>query len=310
MIALERVTKRYGGTTALKEVSFRIPRGEITGLLGRNGAGKTTALNLMTGYFPPDEGRVLVDGMDMLERSRDCKRRIGYLPERPPLYDEMSVRDYLGFVCDLREVAPRARRKHVEEILSLCGLEEVGDRINGHLSKGYRQRVGIAQALCGNPEVLILDEPTVGLDPQQAVEIRELIRALGEEHTVLFSSHILSEVQLLCSSVLILHEGRLVRSFRLTGEQRDEIRLRLRAAGRENELAAALRSIACVRSVEPLDTAEGETELRLTGAKEDERGRLEDQVFRLLSAMDAPIREMRREKENLEEVFLESTRDA
>ena len=310
MIALERVTKRYGGTTALKEVSFRIPRGEITGLLGRNGAGKTTALNLMTGYFPPDEGRVLVDGMDMLERSRDCKRRIGYLPERPPLYDEMSVRDYLGFVCDLREVAPRARRKHVEEILSLCGLEEVGDRINGHLSKGYRQRVGIAQALCGNPEVLILDEPTVGLDPQQAVEIRELIRALGEEHTVLFSSHILSEVQLLCSSVLILHEGRLVRSFRLTGEQRDEIRLRLRATGRENELAAALRSIACVRAVEPLDTAEGEAEFHLTGAKEDERGRLEDQVFRLLSAMDAPIREMRREKENLEEVFLESTRDA
>ena len=310
MIALERVTKRYGGTTALRDVSFRVPRGEITGLLGRNGAGKTTALNLMTGYFPPDEGRVLVDGMDMLEQSRDCKRRIGYLPERPPLYDEMSVRDYLGFVCDLREVAPRARRKHVEEILSLCGLGEMGDRLNGHLSRGYRQRVGIAQALCGSPEVLILDEPTVGLDPQQAVEIRELIRALGREHTVLFSSHILPEVQQLCSSVLILHEGRLVRSLQLTEEQRGEIRLRLTAAGQGNELAAALRSVGCVRSVEILSAADGEAEMRLTGEREDERGRLEDQVFRLLSAKDVPIREMRRERENLEEVFLESTRDA
>ena len=311
MIALEHVSKTYGQHIALKDVSFQIQRGQIAGLLGRNGAGKTTALNLLTGYFPPDEGRVTVDGMDMLEKPRECKRRIGYLPERPPLYDEMTVRDYLSFVSDLREVAPGDRKRHVEEILSICDLEETAERVIGNLSKGTRQRVGIAQALCGNPETLILDEPTVGLDPKQVVEIRELIRRLGEGRTILFSSHILSEVQQLCDQVLILHEGRLIRSFNLRegqGKGAAVLQLRLSVRGKESELLPAIRSIPCVRSAEPLPREEAETaEIRITGSGADDRGRLTDQLFHLLAAMDAPIRGLRPEKDDLETVFLEAT---
>ena len=201
MIELEHVTKLYGSIPALRDVSLHVPKGQTAGLLGRNGAGKTTALNLMTGYFPPTEGKVRIGGKDMLADPRACKRMIGYLPEKPPLYDEMTVEEYLIFVCELREVVRKANKAHVEEILELCALQDMRQRMIGHLSKGYRQRVGIAQALCGSPEILILDEPTVGLDPKQTVEMRELIRRLGEDHTVLFSSHILSEVQQLCSRV-------------------------------------------------------------------------------------------------------------
>lgn len=176
MIELDHVTKRFGNVCALQDLSLHVRGGEILGLLGENGAGKSTALNLITGYFPPTAGRVLVGGTDMLQAPRACKRLIGYLPERPPLYDEMTVRDYLTFVCRLREVEGRAIRGHIDELMAQCGLTEVAGRVIGHLSRGYRQRVGLCQALCGDPEVLVLDEPTVGLDPRQVVEIRDMIR--------------------------------------------------------------------------------------------------------------------------------------
>lgn len=309
MISLDHVTRKYGRTVALKDVSLTAERGKITGLLGRNGAGKTTALNLLTGYLPPDEGRVLVDGMDMLLQPRECKRRIGYLPERPPLYDEMTVRDYLKFVCDLREVVPAEKESHTAEIVEICGLGEVRDRVIGHLSKGYRQRVGIAQALCGSPEVLILDEPTVGLDPMQVVDIRELIRALGREHTILFSSHILSEVQQLCDRAVILHEGRLIRSFDMkAGGESGTVRLRLSVLGKESEILPAIRSLSCVQRTEKLPgETNGVTEVRIIGKEGDERGLLTDQLFHLLAAMDRPIRRMTPETDDLETVFLEAT---
>ncbi len=307
MISLEHATKRYGKITALRDVSFQVGEGQVTGLLGRNGAGKTTALNLLTGYFPPDEGRVTVDGMDMLDRPRECKRKIGYLPEKPPLYDEMTVLEYLRFVCDLREVVRGARGKHVDEILALCSLEKERDRLIGHLSKGYRQRLGIAQALCGSPGVLILDEPTVGLDPMQVVEIRELIRALGKDHTIIFSSHILSEVQQLCSSVLILHEGRLQGNFDLREKEEKEQCLHLTAAGPAESLISGLRSIGSILKIEKLSTGPEGTGLRIVCRPGDERGRTTDQIFRLLAALDAPIREMTPERDSLEETFLELT---
>ena len=197
MIELRHVTKRYGAVEALHDVSFRAPEGQIVGLLGQNGAGKSTTLNILTGYLPPTSGQVLVDGMDLLQNARECKRLIGYLPEKPPLYDEMTVRAYLK----------SAIAAHVEDIIRTCGLSEVAHRLIGHLSKGYRQRVGVAQSLCGNPKVLVLDEPTVGLDPRQVVEIRALIADLGKTHTVIFSSHLLSEIQQLCQRVLILNRG-------------------------------------------------------------------------------------------------------
>lgn len=189
MIELRHVTKRYGAVEALHDVSFRAPEGQIVGLLGQNGAGKSTTLNILTGYLPPTSGQVLVDGMDLLQNARECKRLIGYLPEKPPLYDEMTVRAYLRFVCELKEVQKSAIAAHVEDIIRTCGLSEVAHRLIGHLSKGYRQRVGVAQSLCGNPKVLVLDEPTVGLDPRQVVEIRALIADSANAHGH-FSSHL------------------------------------------------------------------------------------------------------------------------
>ena len=309
MIELEHVVKNYGGIPALRDVSFHVRAGEIVGLLGRNGAGKTTALNLITGYFPPTEGTVRIGGKEMIADPRGCKRMIGYLPEKPPLYDEMTVEEYLLFVSELREVVKKANKKHVDEIIELCGLTEMRHRVIGHLSKGYRQRAGIAQALCGSPEILILDEPTVGLDPKQTVEMRELIRKLGESHTVLFSSHLLSEVQQLCSRVIILHEGRMIRSLELSDEGQDEnLRLRLQAAGKAETLINALQGLNCVLEAEARPSEEeGTAAIGLVCRRTDEKGRATDQVFRVMAEMNAPIREMREEKDSLEEVFLRET---
>ena len=308
MIELEHVTKNYGGIPGLRDVSLHVRSGEIVGLLGRNGAGKTTALNVITGYFPPTEGIVRIGGKEMMTDPRGCKRMIGYLPEKPPLYDEMTVEEYLLFVSELREVVRKANRKHVEEIMELCGLTEMRRRVIAHLSKGYRQRTGIAQALCGAPEILILDEPTVGLDPKQTVEMRELVRKLGESHTVLFSSHMLSEVQQLCSRVIILHEGRMIRSLDLTAEDNETIRFQLRAAVSGEALMNALNSLKCVLKAEILPSdEEGTAALRLVCRRTDEKGRATDQVFRMLAGMNAPIRELREEKDSLEEVFLRET---
>ena len=308
MIELEHVTKLYGSIPALRDVSLHVPKGQTVGLLGRNGAGKTTALNLMTGYFPPTEGKVRIGGKDMMSDPRACKRMIGYLPEKPPLYDEMTVEEYLSFVSELREVVRKANKAHVEEILELCGLKDMRQRVIGHLSKGYRQRAGIAQALCGAPEILILDEPTVGLDPKQTVEMRELIRRLGKEHTVVFSSHILSEVQQLCSRVIILNEGQMVQSIDLKESQKDILKLRLRAALGRDKLLKAVKSLNCVISAEAAQNPEeGTAEIVLECRPADEQGRATDQIFRLLAEMNAPIRMMSEERDTLEEIFLKNT---
>lgn len=311
MIELTHVTKKYGQLTALNDVSFSAPDGKIIGLLGKNGAGKSTALNIMTGYFPPNSGKVTVNGTDMLTKPRECKRMIGYLPEKPPLYDEMTVREYLGFVCGLREVRKSSVRAHTDEILELCGLTEMQDRLIGQLSKGFRQRTGVAQALCGSPKIIILDEPTVGLDPQQVTEIRELIRRLGESHTVIFSSHMLSEVQLLCQQVVILHQGRVIRSLdmeTLTDPQ-GQIRLNLAVRGNEKEVMTALRSLNGIRQISPAQTADGIIRTELQCDIHNERGDIREQIFRLMAAMDTPILEMSREKDSLEEYFIKATED-
>lgn len=311
MIELIGITKMYGAAAAVRDLSFRAPEGQIVGLLGQNGAGKTTTLNILTGYLPPTAGSVKIGGVDMLSQPRACKRNIGYLPERPPLYDEMTVRDFLAFVCELREVQRREIRAHVESIMSLCGLTEVAGRLCGHLSKGYRQRVGVAQALCGDPPVIVLDEPTVGLDPRQVVEIRELIRRLGEEHTVIFSSHILAEIQQLCQRVVILHKGRVVHEadLRETGSADRPVRLRASIAGEAETLLPALRSLPCVRRVQHLpQRVPGVTEVRLEcGPGSEEAGDPPTQLFRLLCGLDAPLKELRPETESLEEIFLRAT---
>ncbi len=311
MIELCNVTKRYGAVEAVSGLSFSAPDGQIVGLLGQNGAGKTTTLNMLTGYFPLTSGEVRVDGMDMLQDPRACKRHIGYLPEKPPLYDEMTVTAYLKFVCELREVKREAIAQHVQHITATCGLTEVAGRLVGHLSKGYRQRVGIAQALCGDPDVLVLDEPTVGLDPKQVREIRELIRQLGKTHTVIFSSHLLPEIQQLCDRVVILHKGKLVREApmsELTGGDGETLRFRATIAMKERLLVPALNSLECVRRVKVLLTPNADyTELELECVKETERGIAQAQLFRLLAGLDAPLMQLTPMRDTLEEVFLRAT---
>lgn len=309
MIELKGITKRYGAVEAVSGLSFRAPKGQLVGLLGQNGAGKTTTLNILTGYLPPTSGQVLVDGFDMLAQPRECKRRIGYLPERPPLYDEMTVTDYLRFCCELKEVQRRDIPRHIDDILNICGLTEVRARLIGHLSKGFRQRVGVAQALCGNPPVLVLDEPTVGLDPRQVVEIRDLMRELGKEHTVLFSSHVLAEIQQLCQRVVILHRGKLVREADMseltdTGEV---VRLRASIALREKQLLPALGSLPCVRRVKALPSGDAEVSEVLLECDASGGEMPQAQLFRLLCGLDAPILSLVRQRDTLEEVFLRLT---
>ena len=210
MIEVSGLTKRFRDRAVVDDLTFSIPRGEIVGLLGPNGAGKTTTLRLLTGFLPATSGTARVAGFDVFEQPMEARQRIGYLPENPPLYDSMTVRSYLGFVAELKGVARSAVRSEVERVGALTGTSEVLDRVAGNLSKGFRQRVGIAQALLRDPDVLILDEPTVGLDPIQIREVRDLVRSLGGRHTVLLSSHLLPEVAMTCTKVLVLQGGKRV----------------------------------------------------------------------------------------------------
>ncbi|RTZ90674.1 MAG: hypothetical protein DSY91_06060 [Deltaproteobacteria bacterium] len=210
MIEIQNLTKRYGHIKAVENISFTVQKGEILGFLGPNGAGKTTTMRVLTGYFPPTEGRARIAGFDITEKPLEVKKRIGYLPENVALYNDMRVIDYLKFVGRVKGIKRSAKLKQqVSRVVELCGIDDMQKRIIGKLSKGYRQRVGLAQALLGDPEVLILDEPTVGLDPKQIVEIRKLIKELGGERTVILSTHILPEVQMICERVIIINEGKI-----------------------------------------------------------------------------------------------------
>jgi ABC-2 type transport system ATP-binding protein len=210
VIEVQHISKRYGRVTAVDDVSFRVERGEILGFLGPNGAGKTTTMRILTGYMPPSEGRAVVAGFDVFDHPIEAKRRTGYLPETPPLYPDMSVREYLDFVAKITGVPPRERKQRVSTVMERTRVADMADRHCGRLSKGYRQRVGLAQALIHNPDVLILDEPTAGLDPKQIIETRDLIRSLAGDHTVVLSTHILPEVAQTCQRVVIINKGRVV----------------------------------------------------------------------------------------------------
>jgi len=210
MIEVRGLTKRYRDVVAVEDLSFTVGKGEIVGLLGPNGAGKTTTMRVLTGFLPATSGTARIAGFDVFESPLEVKRRVGYLPETPPLYDPMTVREYLRFVCDLKALPRRSAAGEVERVAVRTGVTDVLDRLAGSLSKGYRQRVGLAQALLGDPEVLVLDEPTVGLDPLQIREVRELIRSFAGRHTVLLSTHILPEVAMTCQKVLVLNGGRLI----------------------------------------------------------------------------------------------------
>ena len=260
MIKVEHLVKHYGANCAVDDVSFEIARGEVVGFLGPNGAGKSTTLNIITGYLSSTSGRVTVDGINVLDAPLAVKQRVGYLPEQPPLYPDMTVEEYLIFVYNLKK-CDLNRTKHLEEICEVVKLTDVYHRLIRHLSKGYRQRVGIAQALIGNPPVIIFDEPTVGLDPKQIIEIRNLIRTLGKDHTVVLSTHILQEVQAVCDRIIIINKGRIVADELTENINRvagSNSRYTLKICGPQKEVLSLLRARHDVVYAESLPTRDGD----------------------------------------------------
>ena len=261
MIEVSGLSKKYGSHLAVKDVSFSIKKGEVVGFLGPNGAGKSTIMNILTGYLSMTRGKVEIDGYNIVNNPEEAKRRIGYLPEIPPLYIDMKVREYLNFIYDLKKVK-FPKRPHIDEIMKLVKIDHVENRLIKNLSKGYRQRVGFAQALIGNPDVLILDEPTVGLDPKQIIEIRNLIERLGKNHTIILSSHILSEIQSVCKRVIIINQGELVADDtpdNLSEKLSRDNSLVVRVTGDEAEMLSALASVKGVDTVKSLGKKEAGT---------------------------------------------------
>ena len=305
MIEVHNLTKRYGPHTAVDDISFSVPKGEVVGFLGPNGAGKSTTMNILTGYLSATEGEVTIDGTDILESPVDVKRRIGYLPENPPIYGEMTVREYLNFVCRIKQVPKSEVRNRVESGLHTVGIVEVFNRRIGNLSKGYRQRVGLAQALMGNPDILILDEPTAGLDPKQIIEIRELIKELGKDRTVILSSHILPEVSEICRRVMIINSGRIVADgdpATIGADLFETSQLVLTAVADQKTTEKVASELPGVLRMEVLpSTEQGTTEVVI----ESERGTdLRREVFDAFSRSKVPLIGLRMKNMTLEEIFL------
>ena len=310
MIEVRDLVKRYGAHLAVDHLSFSVPDGQIFGFLGPNGAGKSTTMNIMTGYLGATEGEVLVDGHSITDEPELVKRSVGYLPELPPLYMDMTCEEYLLFAAALKKVPRKDRNSQVDRVMEMTGTMTVRGRLIRNLSKGYRQRVGLAQALLGFPKVLILDEPTVGLDPKQILEIRTLIRSLSKNHTILLSSHILSEVQEVCDHLLIIHHGRKVACGapdELERELADEPTLELTLRGTDSQARAMLAGVPSVAALSPLPTREeNAVSYRLeqaTGAD------IREDLFHACAQAGLPILALRRDALTLEDIFLRLTSD-
>lgn len=310
MIEVERLTKSYGQHLALKGVSFRLEPGKIYGFLGANGAGKSTTMNLMTGYIAPSDGSVRMNGHDIVKDSQEAKKCIGYLPEIPPLYPDMTVREFMEFAAEMKKVPKAERSDQIAEIMELTGITDMSGRLIKNLSKGYKQRVGLAQAVLGYPDIIILDEPTVGLDPKQIIEIRDLIRKLGENHTVILSSHILSEVQAVCDEIIILSKGEIVAegtTKELIAMMHKDRTLQLEVEAEKVQLETLLGSFDQIESFEVEEPGdEKETFLKVnihTSADVDIRREL---FFKLAEAK-MPLMSLQCMEDSLEDVFLELT---
>ena len=308
MIEIKNLVKKYGDKLALDHVSFTVKQGEILGLLGPNGAGKSTTMNILTGYLSATSGEVRVGGFDILENPIEAKKKIGYLPELPPLYMDMTVSEYLNFVYDLKKADPKDKKKQLEKIMDTVKITNVKERLIANLSKGYKQRVGLAQAMIGNPEVLILDEPTVGLDPKQIIEIRDVIKSLGKQHTVILSSHILQEVQAVCQRVVIINKGKVAAidtpdnlAKTLSGDNK----FCLRVAGEERTALDVLDAVSGVKYVKSLGRKEkGSIDFIIEAEPNVD---VRPKIFTALAAENLPILSMQTVDVSLEDIFLEVT---
>ncbi len=307
MISVTGLSKRYGSHLAVKDVNFNIKKGEIIGFLGPNGAGKSTIMNILTGYLSMTQGKVEIDGFDITENPEEAKKRIGYLPEIPPLYMDMKVREYLDFIYDLKKVK-FPKKAHINEILKLVKIDNVENRLIKNLSKGYRQRVGFAGALIGNPDVLILDEPTVGLDPKQIIEIRNLIAKLGKNHTIILSSHILSEIQSICKRVIIINRGEIIAddiSENLSSKLSGSLSLVARIVCSENEMLEALETVKGVKSVVSLGSRENGSFDFVIEPEDNEDIRAA--VFERVASRGKTLLSFTSNSASLEQVFLKLT---
>lgn len=306
VIKLTNVCKKYGKVTAVDNLNFSVEKGEILGFLGPNGAGKTTTMNIITGYIPPSEGTVKINGMDILEDSGTVRKLIGYAPEIPPLYTEMTVEEYLSFAAELKKIAKKERSNSIEKVMQLTKIEDVRKRLINNLSKGYKQRVGIAQALLGEPEVLILDEPTAGLDPKQIIEIRNLIKELGKNHTIILSSHILPEINAVCERVIIINKGEIVAidaPERLSSNLSSSAKVQARIEGPSDKIHEIITKIEGVRKVVTKKEEDGTQYIIETEPSTDIRKTL----FFKMADSKYPILEMKKHGLSLEEVFLQLT---
>ena len=310
MIEVSNLTKKYGDHIAVDHLSFRVEKGQIYGFLGPNGAGKSTTMNIITGYLAATEGTVTIDGKDIQKDPEEAKRAIGYLPELPPLYVDMTVREYLEFVAELKKVPKKERKQQIDEVMEMTQTTDMQQRLIKNLSKGYRQRVGLAQAILGYPEVIILDEPTVGLDPKQIIEIRDLIRKLGENHTVILSSHILSEVSAVCDHIMIIAHGKLVASDSPENLQKlmsGSMELNLEVKGSTAAVKSALQEISQIDRIE--ENTEASKNVAKLKVISKENADIREQVFYALADAKLPILEMTHAEKSLEDIFLELTED-
>ena len=307
MIEINHLVKNYGSKFAVDDISFKVGEGEIVGFLGPNGAGKSTTMNILTGYLSSTSGEAKVGGIDILENPDEAKKLIGFLPEQPPLYVDMTVNEYLNFVYEIKSCRLN-REKHLEEIRKVTKIDDVKNRLIRNLSKGYRQRVGIAQALVGNPPVIVFDEPTVGLDPKQIIEIRNLIRSLGKDHTVILSTHILSEVQSVCDRIVIINNGKIIadeRTENITEAVDSTRRYSVKIAGPQREVLAALNALSGVTSVEVTGERELDSYVYLI---ETARGAdIRKPLFYAMAEKNWPILGLESVGMNLEEVFVRIT---
>jgi ABC-2 type transport system ATP-binding protein len=309
MIEINNLVKRYGDKTAVNDISFTVNDDEILGFLGPNGAGKTTTMNIITGFLSSTSGSVKVNGHDILEEPELAKQQIGYLPENPPLYYDMTVREYLDYVADLKRVPKDRRKVQLDRIMSMVKITEVKNRLIGNLSKGFKQRVGIAQAMVGDPPILILDEPTVGLDPKQILEIRKLIKSLSKTHSIVISSHILSEIQEIADRVVIINHGKVAAIDTITdlGKRLSgQTKLLMTFKGSVNSCAEAVRSIPGVQSAVPrvTDNKIGQIEINILSNQSND---VREAIFFLMAKKNWPILEIRSLDPTLEEVFLNIT---
>ena len=308
MIEVSNLVKKYGDHTAVDHLSFQIEKGKIYGFLGPNGAGKSTTMNMITGYIASTEGKVMIDGHDILEEPEAAKKCIGYLPEMPPLYFDMTVLEYMKFAADLKKIPRNQKDKQIKEVMDMVKITDMKDRLIKNLSKGYRQRVGLAQAILGYPEVIILDEPTVGLDPKQIIEIRDLIKGLKQKHTVILSSHILSEVRAVCDYVLIISHGKRVASDTPDNLERlaaGSNSLLMKVKGEKDTIRKDLETIEGVTGVEM--SYDSDEELWKTKVSIQENVDIREKVFYAMAKANCPIYEMQVKRVSLEDVFLELT---